>query len=169
MSNKLMWLALALPLATITLAVARAELFLHRAQEFSFPIQGYDPRDLLHGHYIQFRLGVDTARDGDECAHDACCLCLTREQSKASPSTGVTTCTDAHARCDGALPLEAATRSWRFYVAEGQARDIERALADAHALGRAFAVLAIDRAGGARVRELRLDGKRYGSGLTSTK
>jgi uncharacterized membrane-anchored protein len=168
-SNRLTWLALALPLAAITLAVARAELFLHRAQEFSFPIQGYDPRDLLQGHYIQFRLTLDTAHDADECAQDACCLCLTRAHGQPVPSTAVTTCAQAHVRCESALPLEAAERSWRFYVAEGQARDIERALRDAHELGRAFAVLAIEPAGGARVSGLQLDGQRYGSGISGSK
>lgn len=162
MSNKRVWLALVLPLLAISVAIARAELFLRRAQEVSLPIQGYDPRDLLHGHYIQFQLAVQTTQNAEQCARAACCLCLTNTHAQQA-STQVLSCTQAHAQCAAALPLQAAQRSWRFYVAEAQAREIERALRDAHAVGRAFAVLAVQPSGEARVRELRLDGQRYSS------
>jgi uncharacterized membrane-anchored protein len=165
MSNRWIWLALALPLACIVLAVARAELFVQRAQELSLPIQGYDPRDLLQGHYLQFRLAVSTAHGAEACASGECCLCLMRVQGQLPADTSVSTCREARGACSAALPLSAAERSWRFYVPESQARELEQALRAAHAEGRAYAVLAIERSGEARVRELRLAGKRYGSGL----
>jgi len=155
--TKLTWIALALPLLAIGLGVVRAELFLRRAHELVLPIQGYDPRDLLHRHYIQFRLALEHTSDRSSCAGEACCLCLMRGSSE------VRACSEVRSGCDAFLPLEAAERSWRFYVPEARALDLERALREAHARGRAFAVFAVQGSGQARVQALQLDGERYGS------
>lgn len=42
-------------------------------------IAGYDPRDLLHGHYLQYRFDwnwADGQPDAAACAGQECCLCL---------------------------------------------------------------------------------------------
>ena len=166
-SRTLIWLALALPLLMIGLAIARAELFLRRAQELSLPIQGYDPRDLLHGHYIQFRLALEPAPDDAACSAETCCLCLTRVPGQMAAHSMRLPCSEVRSACAGSLPLSAAQRSWRFYVPEERAQEIERALRDAHAVGRAFAVLAIEPRGEARVRELVLSGRHYGSAVAA--
>jgi hypothetical protein len=167
MTRKLVWFALALPLLTVVLAVARAELFLRGAQEFSLPIQGYDPRDLLQGRYLQFRLALDRehALEREACApaSQACCWCLTHVPGQESARAELATCSTARAQCSGALPLSAADAPFRFYVPEAQAPSMERALGEARLTHQAFAVFAIDPKGEARVGELSLAGKRYSS------
>lgn len=167
MNRKLVWLALALPLLVIVLAIARAELFLRGAQQFSLPIQGYDPRDLLQGRYLQFRLALDREHglEREACGSDtqACCWCLTHVPGQESARAELAMCTTARAQCSGALPLTAAERPFRFYVPEAQAPAMERALGEARLTHQAFAVFAIDPSGEARVSELSLAGKRYNS------
>jgi hypothetical protein len=166
MSRKFVWLALVLPLLVIVLAMARAELFLHGAQEFKLPIEGYDPRDLLQGRYLQFRLALDREHglEREACAPGTpCCWCLTRVPGQPAARAELASCTSARAQCGGALPLSAAEKPFRFYVPESQAPALERALGEARLTRRAFAVLAIDPSGEARVSELSLNGKSYTS------
>jgi hypothetical protein len=49
---------LALILPTVTLSTLSAVSFLNKrhAPSFILPIRGYDPRDLIHGHYLQFQI-----------------------------------------------------------------------------------------------------------------
>jgi uncharacterized membrane-anchored protein len=165
MPHRLIWLALALPLLVILLAIARAELFLHQASEFSLAIGGYDPRDLLQGRYLQFRLLLDTdhteEREACDTTKQACCWCLSHVHDAPAAIAERATCHTARELCDGSLPLEAASKAFRFYVPEAQASAMERALAEARSAETAFAVFAIDQDGEARVRELRLNGRKY--------
>lgn len=165
MPRKLTWFALLLPLLVIVLAIARAELFLRGAQQFSLPIQGYDPRDLLQGRYLQFRLALDREHglEREACTSDAqeCCWCLTNVPGQPQARAEVASCATARAQCAGALPLMAADKPFRFYVPETQAPVMERALGEARLTGQAFAVFAIDPSGEARVSELSLNGQRY--------
>ncbi len=48
-------LALLLPLIGLALIWLQAERVSHQGSEWDVPIAGYDPRDLLRGHYVQFR------------------------------------------------------------------------------------------------------------------
>ena len=160
-------LAVALPVVVIVLAIVRAELFLRQATEFSLPIGGYDPRDLLQGRYLQFRLLLDAQhteeREACDAKTQACCWCLTHVDDAATAHAQRSTCSTARELCDGSLPLSAADKQYRFYVPERQAPTLERALIDARAAEAAFAVFAIDQEGEARVRELRLNGRSYAS------
>ncbi len=48
-------LALLLPLVGLGLIWVLTERESHRGAEWYVPVAGYDPRDLLRGHYVQFR------------------------------------------------------------------------------------------------------------------
>jgi hypothetical protein len=48
-------LALLLPLVGLGLIWLQTERESHQGSEWDVPIAGYDPRDLLRGHYVQFR------------------------------------------------------------------------------------------------------------------
>jgi GDYXXLXY protein len=64
--------ALALPLIGLTGATAMAWLQVRDGREWELPVRGFDPRDLLRGHYIEFQYDVVS---GPECASDvSCCL-----------------------------------------------------------------------------------------------
>ena len=47
--------ALLLPLIGLGLIWLQTERESHEGSEWDVPIEGYDPRDLLRGHYVQFR------------------------------------------------------------------------------------------------------------------
>lgn len=161
MSRKYLIIALALPLLAIGAAILRAELSLERASDFVFEIEGYDPRDLLRGHYLQFRLRVDPVPVREPCddASGQCCLCLTRVAASEPPRAERTSCATARAVCDGALHTRYLNQSHRYYVPEAQAAALERRLIEAMQRRKAEVVLAIDETGQARVRELRIDGR----------
>ena len=163
MSRNFTLLAVALPLLAIGLGIVRAELVLGSSRDFVFEIEGFDPRDLLRGHYLQFRLRIDPLPVREPCADDAsdaCCLCLTRTAPDAVPYVERATCATARASCDGALLARYLTQPQRYYVPEARAAELERRLFEAMQQRRAQAVLAIDRQGRAVVRELRVDGVR---------
>ena len=68
-----LWFALLLPIVAFLGLVGRAELLRASGPVFHVAIAGYDPRDLLQGHYLRYRLQwpADGACDGATC-----CLCL---------------------------------------------------------------------------------------------
>lgn len=176
MSRRLTWFALALPLIVIAAAIVRAQLFYERAERFTFEVRGYDPRDLLKGRYIQFSLALDNGDSGaaadatplSACGDDqaSCCYCLTRDPQRDVVRTEPMRCETARSTCEGSLLVSTARKPWRFYVPETQADSMDRDLRNAREGSKAFAVLAIDRDGEARVLELRLNGRSYVSAPT---
>jgi GDYXXLXY protein len=161
MSRRFTALAVVLPLLAVLLGVVRAELFRGRARDFVFEIAGYDPRDLLRGHYLQFRLRIDPLPVREPCDDEAadCCLCLTRSDPDAVPYAERATCATARVSCDGALLIRYLNEPQRYYVPEQSAALLEKRLLSAMEHRRAHAVLAIDASGQAQVRELRVDGE----------
>jgi uncharacterized membrane-anchored protein len=153
--------AVALPLLAIVLGIVRAERFLRRTRDFVLEIGGYDPRDLLRGHYLQFTLRVDPLPQREACVDDpqgTCCLCLTRAQPGQVSQVERATCATAHTECDGSLPLGVLAQPYRYYVPEDSAKELQKRLLDAMPRSGARAVVAVDSRGEARVRELRIDG-----------
>jgi uncharacterized membrane-anchored protein len=153
--------AVALPLLAIVLGIVRAERFLGRTRDFVFEVGGFDPRDLLRGHYLQFRLGAGPLPEREPCVDDpqgTCCLCLTRAQPGQVSQVERATCATARAVCDASLPLGVLAQPYRYYVPEESAKELEKHLLDAMPRRGARAVVAVDARGEARIRELRIDG-----------
>jgi hypothetical protein len=160
-SRRVVLVAVVLPVLAIALGIVRGELLLRRAPDFVLEMDGYDPRDLLRGHYLQFTLRVDPLAEREPCdaaARGGCCVCLTRAAPGALSAAERAPCDTARAVCDGALPIEALSRPYRFYVPEARAVELERQARDAMERGTAHAVFALDADGAVRVRELRIDG-----------
>jgi uncharacterized membrane-anchored protein len=159
----LRWLlvaALLLPLVTIVAGIVSAERHLARSSEWVFEIDGYDPRDLLRGRYVEFRLNLREESATGACigpATEACCYCLERRGTAIPPRVTRTTCSDA-ASCDGRLRVDKANKTHRYYVPEQRARQIEMQLIEAAQTGDAHVVLAIDARGTPQIVELRLGG-----------
>lgn len=159
--------AVLLPVLSIAFGIVRSELFVRRAQDFVFEIGGYDPRDLLRGHYLQFRLEVGEVPVREPCddATRECCLCLSRREPGPVPFAERATCETARLVCDGALHTRYLREPHRYYVPEAEAQELERRLIEATGRRAAHVVLAIARDGEAHVRELRLDGKAIAGGV----
>jgi GDYXXLXY protein len=131
MSRRFTLLAVALPVLAVVIGIVRAEWVFRHGRDFVFEIGGHDPRDLLRGHYLLFRLRVDPLAVREACDDDpaeACCLCLTRGEGNRVATAERATCATARADCEGALQLTDAIRSVRYYVPEAHATDLERRL-----------------------------------------
>jgi hypothetical protein len=140
---------------------------LSRTRDFVFEIGGYDPRDLLRGHYLQFVLHANSLPVREPCdddVSDLCCVCLTRVEGETLSRTE-RACATARATCDGVLPIRSLAQVQRYYVPEQRAAELEQRLREAMQRRTADAVVAIDAEGDANVRELRIDGEPIPGGV----
>lgn len=155
------WLpiAVALPLIAVVIGIARAELHFAGARDVTFQIEGFDPRDLLRGRYLQFRLRVEESPALEACSGPDCCLCLTLRGRETPPLTARAHCTTARRECIAVLPTRYVEESLRYYVPELEAQTLEQQLIDAMEHQAAQVVLAIDADGHAEVRALKLWGR----------
>lgn len=153
--------AVLVPVLGIAVLAVRAEYAVRHGPVWTIPIEGYDPRDLLHGQYLQYRYrlhwqGGDTCGTtpfGEPAPAPGCCLCLTRDAADGfDPWVRQVQCEEA-TQCEGALRSESMMPPQRFFVPEDRGQDLERALRE-HA---AAIELAVSPEGDAAVRELLLD------------
>ncbi len=178
------WLvaAVAVPIIGVLALIARAEWAERSGTAWVIPIAGYDPRDLLHGHYLQYRYelpwqGTNTCSQtqkapwggsparplGQRAQQDptpGCCLCLTRTRTDPRPSVREVSC--AHTdTCDGWFRSDALMPPKRYFVPEERARELETALQNRSAAIR----LRSTANGHAVVGELLLDGQPWREAL----
>lgn len=100
-------------------------------------IVGYDPRDLLYGHYLMFRYNWDWAdgQPGENACYGAdCCLCL---GEGADPKASIMTCETAAAQqCPRTVRghyyggTDFTLDNNRYLVSETRARELELILRD---------------------------------------
>jgi hypothetical protein len=167
-SRRFALVAVSLPLLAIVLGIVRAERFLGRTRDFVFEIGGYDPRDLLRGHYLQFTLRAEPLPVREPCVDEpagTCCLCVTRTEPDQVSTIERATCSTARAACDAALPLGVLVRPFRYYVPEGRAAELEQRIHDARQRQAARAVVAVGAEGDVQVRELLVDGQPIPGGV----
>lgn len=156
--------AVAIPLLGLLAMVGRAEYVVATSPTWRFEIDGYDPRDLLHGHYLQVRYRLNAsgphdcgfARSGPDLDLDpACCLCLTRSDPDGiDPPVRQTTC-DTAPTCDGWIRADRMLPPVRYFVPEDRALELETALRQRQGA----LELQIDRDGRPAIRQLYLDGE----------
>lgn len=138
MSSRMRWpkLAVLVPILGLVALIARAELLLRAGQAFRVAITGYDPRDLLHGHYLQYAYAFDwqgqstcgVGANGAVVLTPGCCVCLTRGSSHdAPPAARQLACDDARA-CDGWLHSAGLVPPHRYFIPEQHAQRLEAAL-----------------------------------------
>jgi uncharacterized membrane-anchored protein len=133
-----------------------AEGRLHGAPRIEVPIEGVDPRDLLRGRYMIFRVKTQHA---DLERSEACVLSegdgrhvlyLEEPTLLPRPPRSVTS-----SDCEYWIDPDFVRKMHRVYVQADQASDLEKALLD----GRASVRLALVGGNSARVVELLIDGK----------
>ncbi len=154
--------ALLLPLIVIGLGIVRSEIHLARGTLWTFDVDGYDPRDLLRGHYIQFRLDLHEDSEAGECGDDEgelCCLCLQKTLEAQPPTVYRRRCEDAKYQCDGVLKTQYLKTLTRFYIPEQDAATLEAKFREAAQRKQARLWVAIDREGKPQIESLRLDGE----------
>jgi uncharacterized membrane-anchored protein len=159
--------AVVLPLVVLVLGMVSAERRLGDNRRWTFAVTGYDPRDLLRGHYIQYRLVTDetdlpplgraNGRTCDETIPGDCCLCLTENVSGEPALLEWTTCTTAFDECEGAMQTQYLNQLQRYYIAEANAEWLTELFQDASREHRAQLVVAIDKLGRPQIDTLLID------------
>lgn len=164
MSRKLLVAAVMIPLLGIVGLIVRAESAVRSGASWLVRIEGYDPRDLISGHYLRFRYvwrwdGVDSCgeRMGEmsETVQRDCCLCLTREDDGGEdPAVQNVSCDRARA-CDGWLLGSEVAGGHKYFVPEERATELERALREREAALR----FTCGPGGSPAIQDLYLDGR----------
>jgi len=141
-----LWFALLLPVVAFIGLVGRAELLRASGPVFHVTIAGYDPRDLLQGHYLRYRLQWPT--DG-VCDGATCCLCLQTSGMHTKVQCGVVDKT-----CDAQLGHQMVEQGREFFIQEGAGPALEQAIRH----GQGAIALNVTPNGQVRVHELFIDG-----------
>jgi uncharacterized membrane-anchored protein len=162
MRRSLLALAVVLPLVVLAFAMIRAERHLGENRRWSFEVTGFDPRDLLRGHYLQFRVVLDepdaaSARELESCSDDSCCLCLLAADADTTTKVQHTTCEAARESCDGALRESSIVALQRYYIPEERAAEISKLFEQARGEHRARLVVTVDEAAEAHIDTLLVD------------
>ena len=115
-----LWCALLLPIVAFAGLTARAELLRASGPVFRVAIAGYDPRDLLQGHYLRYR--IQWPADG-ACDGEACCLCL-----RTSGDHTKVACKAASQTCDAQLSRQMVEQGREFFIQEDAGPALEQAI-----------------------------------------
>lgn len=125
-------IAVLVPLLGLAVLVGRAEVATRSAPTWTIPIAAFDPRDLLHGQYLeyQYRLrwtAADTCGAPDEPRPTpGCCVCLTRSGADGvDPFAQQVACDGPPPRCDAIVRADAMLPPQRYFVPESSARALE--------------------------------------------
>lgn len=177
MNRKALWAAAAVPVLGIAALIARGEVRQRLGVEWLIGIQGYDPRDLLSGHFLRYQYSFDWS-GADSCGavddgspywdrtpgpvpprgvEAGCCVCLTRRgQGLVEPHARLVSCADVEREgCDGSLAAAHVSGPQKYFVPEDWAPALEKAMRE-----RKPALLVSVRPGEPpAVKELYLDGR----------
>lgn len=117
---------------------------------------GYDPRDLLRGHYLLARLDIHDLPPGRYGPDD--CVCL-RERPEDPGRPGFTPLPSCAAEILASCPLPLADpgRELRLYQSKERAQTLERWLAEGQR--RVDVDVRFDGAGGIALQDIRVDGQ----------
>ncbi|OFZ23389.1 MAG: hypothetical protein A2202_07325 [Bdellovibrionales bacterium RIFOXYA1_FULL_36_14] len=104
--NKLLIIALLIPLIGIALMIYQSERAIRNDNSYTIPVSGFDPRDILKGHYItyQFNWNLDIDKTlaylnskNDKFNSTDVCLCLV--ESNNNPKAFPIDCDDSVSSC----------------------------------------------------------------------
>ena len=159
MINKKLLLAVMIPFILLCLLIARAEYHLSMGTQWDFAITGYDPRDLLRGHSLRFRVAYDWQESQNERSGEVgCSYCLT-DVGKLVPKVQIVDTAIAK-QCNGFMQYDDLQEPLnRFYIPETQARLAEDLLHQARIDNTAYLRLSINKKGEPRIVDLLIDGQ----------
>lgn len=90
-------LLLILPALFFVFMIVQAEINKNKGTIWTVPIAGYDPRDLLRGHFLQFQYVWNWSDQKDFCLGEECCLCVNKSgEDTKNPKVSSLTCEKAN-------------------------------------------------------------------------
>lgn len=163
--------AVILPIVALAALVAEHEFHLRHGKEFILKIEGYDPRDLLSGHYLTYQVNYEaewqvncsslSAPDsplGTVPAAPEMCVCFTNEGTRQFLSCD----TEASVRCEAVLRGTCQYGRFtagieRFYIPENQSLILDHLVR----AKRGEIVVSVPPNGRAVIKDLLIDGKSW--------
>ena len=92
-------IALLFPLVVMLGWVSQIVIQRQFGEEVELPISGYDPRDLLSGHYLTYRVEYGNIGScGNRSFDEAMCLCLEKDSSGKAIGTQLSSCEETSCR-----------------------------------------------------------------------
>jgi uncharacterized membrane-anchored protein len=87
MKSSLQILTLAFPILFMLGMIGLHTYSQSKAEEWRIPIEGYDPRDLLRGHYLRYQYVWNWKNEKDDgCSGEKCALCFESDNKKVQTS-----------------------------------------------------------------------------------
>ncbi len=159
MSPRLQRIAVALPIALLVFMTVKAEWQLAHSETWHFAIRGYDPRDLLRGHYMRFQLSVTPSESLDACSirDEDCCYCL-EPGAGLEPRVATARCETARQVCESFVRTRPLHALDRFYIPEEGRLEMEQLLRGAARDDRAHLAVAVSDEGEPMIEALLVDG-----------
>ena len=161
-ARSLLIASLALPIIALIANALWHEWARHQGQEVTIPITGFDPRDLLSGHFLIYQLNYGVA--GNDCQPEGApaIMCL-----QPSPQLHVNT-QEKPADCDLYIRGQCAglgrfsANIERFYIPEEYATVLDQKVRN----NQGALVLGVDSQGKASIRDLLIEGKSWKVAVT---
>lgn len=122
--------AATLPLAGLAALWAMSDRTYNSGTEWEVPIQGYDPRDYLRGHYVEFR--YDWPGLGEQSFNLPQQLCLVgsapRIERVTVPAEGAAPCRHPLKPANGGVYGMSALSNGRLYIGQDRAAELQTQL-----------------------------------------
>ncbi|MEZ4450226.1 MAG: GDYXXLXY domain-containing protein [Nannocystaceae bacterium] len=132
--DRLLLVAVVVPILGLLALWGRAQFNLASGRPWVIGIQGYDPRDLISGHYLRYRYlprwgDVDNTCGGQEL-DPGCCVCFVADPDPEVeiPWMNQRGCDDRPAACESWVQGSSLAGPQRFFVPEEHALQLEQAL-----------------------------------------
>jgi uncharacterized membrane-anchored protein len=94
MNKRALLFVVALPVAYMALWLVSLVVTVSSAKEITLEVEGYDPRDLLSGHYLTYRVsyGEAVSKAGDYARSSSECICFGAEPTVPAKATWIGGC-----------------------------------------------------------------------------
>jgi uncharacterized membrane-anchored protein len=142
------------PIVILLALTAYKRHILLSGQEVILPISGYDPRDLISGHYLRYRVeyGIPDICYGEKNDSQSVFICL---EKKISSIIQPGNCKIViHGFCENSQFYAGIEK---FYIPESQAKSLEELIRSK----KASIVISVTTDGTAQVKDLLIDGKSW--------
>lgn len=148
----------------------------NKGTAWTVPVSGYDPRDLLRGHYVQFNYDWNWVESEESCIGDHCCLCLNKSGDVYyNPQASLIVCDkkqmekqcESHIKGRGYLSFDnqnlfvSKQNINRFYVPENHAKELDSMLIDEGAGHQFDIVLNVTGNGRAFIKSMNIDNQDF--------
>jgi hypothetical protein len=118
-----------LPLAGLAMLWAQSDRTYHTGTEWEVPIQGYDPRDYLRGHYVEFAYDWPGLGESDIAPSALCLVGEAPTLARVTPAPADKPCGDGWVQSDssGVYGWDSLNRG-RLYIGQERAAQLEQQL-----------------------------------------